>query len=443
MNLRQGLWQQQSLKLSMTQELSQAIALLQYSVQELTAFLETKAAENPLLQVEFSNVRSMDPRYDKGRKLSKKTEKDRENWIEQLGEHKVTLEDHLLSQLSFGQITDQENKIIKDLIEHIDENGYLHGTTNEMANRLNISEVEVEEAISILQDLEPAGIGARNLQECLLLQLKKQMPDHETAFTILSEHFTLFAEKKWKELAKLLKINIKEIQKLFDEIQCFNPRPGSLFYHEKPSYVVPDVVVDWDGHEFLISVFDESIPKVSFNEEYFKQLSSYKDVEVSKFLQEKQQDFHWLLKSLEQRKETLTKVTLKIVEKQREFFSKGPGHLKPLTMREISEDLGIHESTVSRAVREKFVQTPFGTYELKSFFSSALQTTACEETSSAEAKLAISRLIETENKQKPLSDQEIAKVLEEQEGIVISRRTVAKYRDQLGILSSSKRKRYD
>ena len=206
---------------------------------------------------------------------------------------------------------------------------------------------------------------------------------------------------------------------------------------------MPDVVVRRDGDDVSVSVFDALIPKISFNESYYRQLSTHKDQDVNRFLQEKQGDFQWIQRSLEQRKETLLKVSMKIVEKQKDFFLKGPAHLNPMTMREVAEELEVHESTVSRTVREKYMQTPAGTYELKSFFTSSVQTTENDQASSQKVKAAIQDFIKGENKQKPISDQEIAELLKEQEGMVVSRRTVAKYRDQLGIPSSSKRKRFE
>lgn len=443
MNLKAGLWQQQTLKLTMTQELSQAIALLQYSNQELTSFLEDKAIENPLLQLESGNVQSMDPRKDRPKKTNSKVEKDKQSWIEQIGAVNKQLDEFLYSQMDMKQLTPAIRRVMNHLIEHIDENGYFCGDIGEIAQRFNFAPEKAEIYLKIIQDLEPAGIGARNLKECLYLQLKRLQNRNELAESIINEHFELFADKKWKELSKLLGVKPVDIQAVFDLIQTLNPRPASNFQHEHPIYIVPDVVVKWDGESFAISVFDEALPKISFNQDYYQQFSSYNDKQVSRFLQEKQQDYFWIMRSLEQRKETLKKVAVKIVEKQPDFFAKGPAFLRPMTMKDISEEIGIHESTVSRAVREKYVQTPFGTYELKSFFTSTIQTTSDESTSSQQVKNAISKLIDNENKYKPLSDQEIVKLLNEQEGIVVSRRTIAKYRDQLGILSSSKRKRYN
>ncbi|MBA4537066.1 RNA polymerase factor sigma-54 [Bacillus aquiflavi] len=444
MNLKVGLWQQQTLKLAMTQELTQAIALLQYSSQELTAFLENKALENPLIELNASNVKTMDPRYDIVRKKNKKARKDETNWIEQIaGEKSVTLSEHLLSQLHLTSIDLYHRKIMIQLIQNLDENGYLRATEGEISNRASVPIEMVEDTIKLLQQLEPAGIGARSLQECLLLQIKRSKEANKLAEQIISDYFIPFAEKRWKVLAKELQVSLIDIQNVFDFVQTLNPKPGAIFHHEKAAYIIPEVIIDWDGADFLVKVFDEAIPKISFNHDYYQQFSARQDHQVNRFLQEKSQDYQWILKSIQQRNETLIKVVMKIVEKQSEFFQNGQGKLKPMTMKEISEELDIHESTVSRAVREKYAQTPFGTFELKSFFTSTIKTTLNENTSSAEVKNKISFIIEQEDKRKPLSDQRIADILKEQERMVVSRRTIAKYREQLGIPSSSKRKRYE
>ncbi|MGZ4160149.1 MAG: RNA polymerase factor sigma-54, partial [Neobacillus sp.] len=209
------------------------------------------------------------------------------------------------------------------------------------------------------------------------------------------------------------------------------------------SYIIPDAIIERSADGLTVRMFDDPLPRISFNQPYYKKLTTVEDQQVSKFLQDKVQDYQWILKSIEQRKETLTRVVAKIVERQAAFFQKGTQYLVPMTMKEVATELEIHESTVSRAVREKYVQTPVGTFTLKSFFTSTIQTVLDETTSSTQVKNTIAAIIEKENKQKPLSDQEIVERLKEQEGMVVSRRTIAKYRDQLGISSSSKRKRFN
>ncbi|WP_066065622.1 RNA polymerase factor sigma-54 [Neobacillus soli] len=440
MNLKAGLWQQQTLKLAMTQELSQAIALLQYSAQELAEFLENKALENPLMQIEHGNVQPMNPLIDRNRRKHQKAEKD---WIDQIADKPFSLEDQLISQLNIKTLSSEQVRVLRHLIQNLDENGYFLGDLCRIAENLRVPEELVEECLAIIQTLEPAGIGARNLQECLLMQIYYQNPDNDLAQNIISNFFVPFAEKKWKQIAKVMQITLKEIQDVFDDIQKLNPKPAALLGRNETTYIIPDAIIEQSQEGLTVRMFDDALPRISFNEQYFKKFKD-QDPQVSRFLQDKVQDYQWIQKSIEQRKETLTRVVAKIVEKQTAFFQKGSQQLVPMTMKEVAAELEIHESTVSRAVREKYVQTPLGTFTLKSFFTSTIQTVSEDEnTSSTQVKKAISQLIEKENKQRPLSDQEIVEQLKTMEGMVISRRTIAKYRDQLGILSSSKRKRFD
>lgn len=434
MDLKAGLWQQQTLKLAMTQELSQAIALLQYSAQELAAFLENKALENPLITIhDISN---------RNRKKNSKTDQKKMDLIEQIADKSFSLEEQLLSQLNLKKFSSQQIMIMRTLLQHLDESGYFRGDIHDIAHRKKVPAALVEESLELIQGLEPAGIGARSLQECLLIQLRREYPGDEIAEKIIAEYFMLFAEKKWKALSKELKIPLQEIQNVFDRIQALNPKPGAKFSGEQTHYITPDAIIQVNDEGISVRLWEAAVPSINFNNSYFEKFSSVDDRQVGRFLQEKLQDFQWIMKGIEQRKETLAKVIIKITEKQPDYFFKGPNYLYPMTMKEIAQELDVHESTVSRAVREKYVQTPFGTIPLKSFFTSTIQTISEESTSSAQVKNALSKLIDKEDKQKPLSDQEIVEILKKQEGIMVSRRTVAKYRDQLGIPSSSKRKRY-
>jgi RNA polymerase sigma-54 factor len=431
MDLRTGLWQQQSLRLAMTQELTQAIALLQYSAQELTSFLENKALENPLLKVGIPAFRA--------RRTQAKDEMD---WIEQIADKTFCLEDYLLSQLNIKNMTTPQMRLIKKLIKNLDESGYIAEDLHDLAKNNHIPIEQMEAALAVIQTLDPAGIGARSLQECLTIQVKRGHPKNELAFTIMTKFFTPFVERKWKMISKELDISLKEIQDVFDLVKLLNPKPCGEFSTTPTSYIFPDAIIESTDMGLTVRLYNDLIPKVSFNDKYYKKFSSNADHQVCQFLNDKFQDYQWIVKSIEQRKETLTRVITKIIEMQPDFFRKGPHFLKPLTMKEIAQELDVHESTISRAVREKYVQTPVGTFSLKTFFSSMIQTVSEESTSSSQVKNALSILIEQENKQNPLSDQEIVSLLKNKEGMVVSRRTVAKYRGQLGIPSSSKRKRF-
>ncbi len=436
MNLKAGLYQQQTLKLAMTQELSQAIALLQYSAQELAAYLENKATENPLISLE-----SPETTFDYRKKSKQRKDVDSKYWIEQIGEVKICLEDHLLSQLHPKIVTNRERKVLKHLIRNLDDNGYFCLPLQEVAIELGESSDDVERMLHILQRLDPAGVGARNLQECLLLQIQNQ-ESHPLAYDVINNYFVPFAEKKWKQISKELRISLSDLQEVFDFVQTLNPRPCARFSQDKPSYIVPDVIAEVSGNQLHVRMSEDHLSKMHLNEGYYKEMNNIGDKQVNRFLQDKFSEYQWIMRSVQQRRETILRVMTAIAEKQPDCLLRGFAHLKPMTMREIADELNIHESTVSRTVKGKYVQTPFGTVEMREFFSSGLQSLSSEDVSAKEAKNAIQMLIMNEDKKKPLSDQEISEVLKRDNSIVLSRRTVAKYRDQLHIPSSSKRKRF-
>ena len=438
MNLKAGLYQQQALKLAMTQDLSQAIALLQYSAQDLDAFLEAKAAENPLISIEFDSYEN----GERKRKIKKNLmDSDSKNWIEQIGEQKDSLEDYLFSQLNINELDSKNIKIFQLLIRNIDENGYLRASVQDVAKQCKESEKRVEEVLHMLQQLEPAGVAARDLRECLLLQVARlECPNY--TLEIIRDYFMPFADKKWKEISKKLGITLNDIQMISDFIQTLQPRPCSGFSNDKPSFIVPDVIVDVMEDQLHVRMSGDSLSKITLNEGYYKELKVHGDKRVNQFLQEKYQEFQWIARGIQQRRETIFKVMSKIAEKQSECMRKGLAFLRPMTMKEVADELDIHESTVSRTVRDKYVQAPFGTVELREFFTSSLQSLASDDVSAMEAKSAIQSLIKREDKKRPLSDQEIADTLKKEKSIILSRRTVAKYREQLKIPSSSKRKRF-
>ncbi|WP_231584123.1 RNA polymerase factor sigma-54 [Domibacillus indicus] len=442
MQMKPGLWQQQTMKLAMTQELTQAITLLQYSAQELAAFLETKSAENPFIQLEAPDLKAL---YKKERSRSKEGPPEEKNWIEHIADSSYTITDYVQAQFQLKKLTAVQKRILHFLLNNMDENGYMAIGRREAAELLGESEGEIQVMLNMIKWMEPAGVGAGSLQECLLLQVERRLDAPFLAEVILRRHFTEFANKTWKPLARQLGVELKDIQQAADFIKTLNPKPGASFQHNSSScYVRPDVSVAVAGNFIEVHLLDDDLPKVVFEKKYFNEMSSYEDKEIKRFIREQEKDYQWLMRSLEQRRQTIERVALKIVEKQRAFFFQGPDALQPLTMKEIADELSVHESTVSRTVRGKYMQTPFGTCELKSFFPSGMaasQTTG-ETASSNQVKSRIQTLVSAEDKRKPLSDQAICSALLE-EGISVSRRTVAKYREQLNIPSSSKRRRYE
>lgn len=447
MKMEPALLQKQTLNLTMTQELQQAITILQYTAQELTAFLEMKEMENPLIQLETPIVRSVDPRFDrvKKRKVTN-PENDQMKWLEQMAEPAEGLADHLYSQLVMKALSRLQYSLVEQYIYNLDTNGYLMTTVEEAAQACGTSIEEAQHVLHTIQSLEPAGIAARSLQECLVIQAERQEDVPQLAHTLLKHHFNDFAEKKWKLLSEQLGVSLQEIQHAADFITTMNPRPGAAFdHHERPQYVIPDLILEINDGQLELQLFERHLPAIHYQRDYDDELSGAADVQVKQYLNDKRQDYRWIMRSIEQRKQTLMKVGMAILEEQQDFFLKGPSHLKPLTLRDVADKVGVHESTVSRAVRGKYMQTPSGMYELKKFFSQALQPSvgsAGEQASAGQAKMLIKALIDEENKGKPLSDQAIADTLQHK-GLSLSRRTVAKYREQLQIPSSTKRKRYE
>ncbi len=446
MKLEPALLQKQTLNLTMTQELQQAITILQYTAHELTAFLETKEMDNPLIQLESPIVRSIDPRYDRVRKRKvTNPENDQKKWLEQIAEQTEGLADHLFSQLVMKALSDFQEKLVEQFIYNLDPNGYLTITIEEAAAICGTSIEEAEEILQLVQSLEPAGVAARSLQECLVLQVERRSDAPELAIKLLTEYFNEFAEKKWKVLSENLNVSLKEIQQAADFITTLDPRPGTHFDYERPQYVIPDLILEIIDGKLELQLFERHLPAIRYQADYYNEMSSIADDKVKQYLTDKRQDFRWIMRSIEQRKQTLMKVGMAIIEEQQDFFLKGPRYLKPLTLKDVAEKIEVHESTVSRAIRGKYIQTPSGMHELKKFFSQALQVNAAsdgEQASAGQAKTLIKGLIDKEDKSKPLSDQAIANMLKDK-GLTLSRRTVAKYREQLRIPSSTKRKRYE
>jgi len=437
MKHRFGLYQEQSLKLALTQELRQAIELLQYSSYELTTFLEERATENPLIELTY-------PSRDDFRKIPSKgisTNKRDDHWIENIEHKSVTIEDYLVQQLPIANLRNKESDILLYLIRNIDDNGYLTVTDDEVIKHFSIDEHEYHRLLSILHKLEPAGIAARNLKECILIQLERLPKKHPLAKELVETFFEPLAEKKWNIITKSKKIKMAEIQQIFDLIQTLNPRPGSIFIKDTSPYIIPDIIVKNEKEKWVIQLVEYGVPTIKMNEDYFIESNMHQDNRLEKFLTECRQEYDWIRKSIEQRRKTMLKVMETIIRFQSDFLHNGMKFLRPLTMRQVADAIGMHESTISRVVKNKYVQTPFGTISMKEFFPSGVVMDD-EQTSDTLIKHELVRIIEIEDKKKPISDQQIVEKLEEK-GIHVSRRTIAKYRSQLGIPSSSKRKRYD
>lgn len=426
--------QKQTQKLAMTQKLQQSIQVLQFSTEELSNFIDNQALENPLLDVTQPNYTS---NYSKPR-TSTGTEMNRLN---QIPDTTISLFEHLIDQIHLNYRDTYLRTLVLYLVEYIDLNGYLTISLDEAVANTGGTPIQLLDALTLIQQLEPAGVGARNLQECLMLQTERDNYAPEIAYLLLEEYFIELVERKWDSIAKKLLISLADVQKVFDYIQTLTPAPGAIFGSTEGLYIIPDLTVKVEEQQVTVFSNRSRMPEIKFQQNYFEQMKQSGDPDVLKYLKDKQQDFEWLKKTVEQRGDTIFNVGKAIVERQQEFFLNKEHPIKPLILKDISEELAIHESTVSRAVNGKYLETDFGVFELKHFFSQKLASDDGER-STNDVKHRLQALVDAENKAKPLSDQKLVDLLNE-EGIDISRRTVAKYRDLLKIPSSAKRKRYD
>lgn len=429
-----GLYQRQTMRLSMTQELRQAISILQYTKQELLEFLREQALENPLIELK-------EPSFEDGRiPRNRKIQEEQKNWIERIGDTEGGLREELLQQLRCQKMKKTRFQIASYLVECLDDDGYLAVELERVARELNEPLREVEAALVAIQSLEPAGVGARTLEECLLLQIKEDGPVAEAARQIITHHLHLLMDADTSHLADQLSLPTDIVQQAVQRIRMLHPRPGASHSKERPQYVIPDISVERENGTYIVKFYDHYEPKVTVNDYYRYCLTTGSDKEANKFLRKKYRHASWLIHSIEQRRETLFRVTQAIVQKQPHFFINGPEALVPMTLKEIADIAQVHESTVSRAVNGKYAQTPVGVFELRAFFTQGLKTASGCDVSTEAVKERIKRLIMQEDRQKPYSDEKIARVLSA-EGISISRRTVAKYRKMMNIPSSAKRKK--
>jgi RNA polymerase sigma-54 factor len=370
------------------------------------------------------------------------------------------LADHLRGQIQLLILTPREQLLAEEFIGSIADDGYLTNTLEDVVRCANdmIEEFaqerpdaprpdayvvpEAEEMLKVIQGLDPAGVGARDLRECLMLQLKERGRTGTRAWRLLDEAFPDLIAHRWSDLAKRLGIEAAEVQAAADEIATLDPKPGLRHGSGGEDYIIPDLVVDKVDGKYHVFLNDTNLPRLRISRAYQEVARDKKKFvgENREFITQRLNSAQWMIQAIEQRRQTMLKVMNFIVDRQHDFFEKGIEFLKPLTLREVAEVISMHESTVSRVTNEKWVQTPRGVLQLKFFFSSALSTTTGEDASARSIKAQIQKLVEDESALDPLTDQQIVQKLRER-GVRIARRTVAKYRDQLGILSARMRKR--
>jgi RNA polymerase sigma-54 factor len=328
------------------------------------------------------------------------------------------------------------------IIGNIDEDGYLRATTDEIVAAGPYDPADVEKAISAIQSLDPIGVGARDLRECLLLQLEFLEVDNPLVEAIVRDHWDMFMQRHFVQIAKSLAIDMKTLEGVVEIIKHLDPKPGRKYSNERAIYVEPDVYIQKVGDEYIIVLNEDGMPKLRINGSYRNMLNSMdskSDGETVNYIKDKIRSAVWLIKSLDQRQRTIYKVAESIVKHQREFLEKGIDFLRPLVLRDVADDIQMHESTVSRVVSNKYMHTPRGLFLMKYFFHSGIDSDTGEDISSLTVKKKIQGFIDGEDPRKPLSDSKIMKILND-EGINIARRTVAKYRDELNIPSSTDRK---
>ena len=472
MRMGYGLHVEQSQKLIMTPELRQAITVLQLSSLELGMYIDQQLQENPMLEVreddldrigESEGAEGDDSRGEeelsrqecdvdweeyfhdsdlglsRREKLAEPAGTGYENYLTQAS----TLTEYLMMQLNLSQCDNHLKNIGEYLIGNIDHNGYLQVLVKEAAEQLKVSQSKVEQVLTLIQSFDPLGVGASSLQECLLIQVQLLGIKNKLVVELIEKYLPDIAKGRLNQIAQQLGVLVTEVQEAADIIKSLDPKPGRNFSTtNEVRYIVPDVVVERVEGEYIILVNDSSVPRLTINSTYRSVLTQDKfDVQTRRFVENKLNSAAWLLKSIEQRRLTLYKVASCLVELQKDFLDYGVKYLKPLNLRTVAEIVGLHESTVSRATSNKYIQTPLGVFEMKFFFSTGLSSAGGGMTSAESIKKTLRELIADEDVRKPLNDQKISDIFAER-GIKISRRTVAKYRDELNIPPLRQRKRY-
>ena len=394
------------------------------------------------LDEEWRNYMAQSASYREGFRDSKEAQDKRQFLFDSIPVQE-TLQQNLISQLNQSVLSGNDRKTAELIIGNIDDNGFLQSTPEEMSLNSGIPKEDFEKMLGLIQGFYPAGVGARDLRECLLIQLHRQGKEHTIEFQIVSEHMEDLGKRRFPEIARRMGISVEDVQKAADNIARLNPRPGQVFAAAPQNYVLPDVMVEKVDGEYQISSNNEQIPHLRISNLYKDIIASgnTQTSEVKDYIRDKIRSGKFLIRSIHQRQQTILNIARQIVSRQRDFLEHGPSHLKPMTMGEVADAVGLHETTVSRAVSGKYMATPQGVFEMKYFFTSGYQTATGESLSNTSVKEAILDLVKHENGGAPLSDHEIVEILGER-GIPIARRTVAKYRTELNILPSHMRRKY-
>ena len=474
MAIQQKLQARLSQKLILTPSLQQAIKLLPMSTLELVDLLNQEVVENPLLEeVSAEELQQTDEaaKVDKADPEPAPTTEKQDTWddadyeyffgeylddgykprapqevkelppIENTLSTANSLADHLMWQLSLQTDDNLLREIGAAIIGNVDEDGFLVASLEEIAAMGEWPEAEVERVLSLVQKFDPVGVAARNLQECLLLQIRHLGMEGTPSERIVRDHLKLLQNHQVPELARRLGMSIDELKHHIEIIRHLDPKPGSRYNPSPSQYVIPDVYIAKVEDQYVAMLNEEGLPQLRISPVYRRMLdkNSNNSTETRTYVKEKFRSALWLIKSVDQRQKTIHKVATSIINFQRDFLDQGIEHLRPLVLRDVANDIGMHESTVSRVVNNKYMHTPQGVFEMKYFFHSGIHSSYGESVSSVTIKQRIRKIIENEDSKRPLSDSRIVGMLQD-EGLILARRTIAKYREELKIPTSSQRK---
>ncbi len=472
MPIQQRLHQKLVQKLILTPSLQQAIKLLPMSTLELSELLTQEMVENPMLEevpaedIQASDAAAAPEKIEEPPKEQKPDAWDDQDYEYFLGDYlddgyrpraqqevkelppientlstTTSLSDHLLWQLSIQTDDDALREIGTAIIGNLDDDGYLVASVDEIAAMGTWEVADVESTLKLVQGFDPIGVAARDLQECLWLQLRLLGVEGTPTEKIVTEHLRLLQNHQVPELARKLGLSVEELKQHIAIIQHLDPKPGSRYNRPKSQYVTPDVTVVKVEDQYVVLLNEDGLPQLRISPAYRRLLEkgTENSDETRAYVKDKFRSALWLIKSVEQRQKTIFKVATSLVNFQRDFLDHGIEHLRPLVLRDVANDIGMHESTVSRVVTNKYMHTPQGVVEMKFFFHSGISSSYGESVSSVTVKQHIRKIIDTEDPHKPLSDSKIVSMLQK-EGLVLARRTIAKYREELRIATSNQRK---
>ncbi len=464
-----GIHQFQNLSMQqvLAPQLQQSLQILQAPALELRNIVQQELQTNPVLEEEIGSVENEDRSNDdtefqeEFERLAKLDEEWRDYMTQNVSYSSRNLEDeerrqffldsiasqetlqlHLWEQLNTADVTKQQRQAAELIIGNIDDIGFLQTPIEEISANTGRSLEELQDVLNLIQSFHPVGVGARDLRECLLIQLRRLGKEGSLEYQIVDEHLADLGRKRLPEVARRLGVTVEQVQRAANFISTLDPKPGQIFTPDPNSYVLPDVSVDKVGDEFAISLNGDQVPHLRISKTYRDLMTQGSNgTDVRDYIREKIRSGKFLIKSIHQRQQTILNIANEIVKRQYEFLENGTAFLKPMTMAQIAETVGVHETTVSRAISGKYMATPQGVFEMKYFFTPGYQTTGGAALSNTSVKEAISELVRNEDTHNPLSDKEIVEILFDR-GIPIARRTVAKYRAELNILPSNLRKQY-